>query len=103
MRAVGIEHYAVLSGLLMTIGLVGLFLARRNVIMILMCVELMLLSANLNLVAFSAFQGDLTGQVFTMFVLSVAAAEVAIGLAIMVSHYRRRRSIAIKTMTTMRG
>lgn len=101
--AVGLSHYLVLSALLFTVGVVGFFLNRRNVISLLLCVELILLSVNINFVAFSAAHGDLTGQVFALFVLTVAAAESAIGLAIMVIYFRNRRSIEIDDATVMRG
>ncbi|MCC7281532.1 MAG: NADH-quinone oxidoreductase subunit NuoK [Acetobacteraceae bacterium] len=99
----GLAHYLTLAALLLTLGIFGIFLNRKNVIVILMSVELMLLSVNLNLVAFSAHLGDLVGQVFTMFVLTVAAAEAAIGLAIVVVYFRNRGSIAVEDITTMKG
>ena len=85
------------------IGIFGLFLNRKNVIVLLMSIELMLLAVNINLVAFSAYLGDLTGQVFTLFVLTVAAAEAAIGLAILVSFFRTRGSIAVEDVNVMKG
>jgi len=86
-----------------TLGVAGIFLNRKNVIIILMSVELILLSVNINLVAFSSFLGDLTGQVFALFILTVAAAEAAIGLAILVVYYRNRGSIAVEDINMMKG
>jgi NADH-quinone oxidoreductase subunit K len=103
MPPIGLSHYLTLSALLLTLGIFGIFLNRKNVIVILMSVELMLLAVNLNLVAFSAHLGDLAGQVFAMFVLTVAAAEAAIGLAIVVVYFRNRGSIAVEDINTMRG
>ena len=103
MDAIGLEHYLILAGLLFTMGMFGIFLNRKNVIIILMCIELMLLAVNINFVAFSAFLGDLTGQVFTMFILTVAAAEAAIGLAILVAFFRNRGSIAVEDINVMKG
>ncbi len=103
MDAIGLEHYLILAGLLFTMGMFGIFLNRKNVIIILMCIELMLLAVNINFVAFSAFLGDLTGQVFTMFILTVAAAEAAIGLAILVIFFRNKGSIAVEDISSMRG
>ena len=100
---IGIEHYVVVSSILFVLGVLGIFLNRKNVIVILMAIELILLSVNLNLVAFSAFLHDLTGQVLAMFVLTVAAAEAAIGLAILVIFFRRRGSIAVDDVNRMRG
>ena len=100
---IGLAHYLTVAAILFVIGVLGIFLNRRNVILMLMCIELLLLSVNINLVAFSAYLGDLTGQVFAMFVLTVAAAEAAIGLAIMVIFFRRRGSIAIDAADQMRG
>lgn len=101
--AIGLEHYLTVAAILFTLGLFGIFLNRRNVIVILMSVELMLLAVNINLVAFSAYLQDLTGQVFAMFVLTVAAAEAAIGLAILVVFYRNRASIAVDDVSNMKG
>ena len=101
--AVGLEHYLALAAILFTLGILGIFLNRKNVIIILMSVELMLLSVNINLVAFSVELGDLVGQVFAMFVLTVAAAEAAIGLAILVVFFRNRSSIAVEDISTMKG
>lgn len=103
MMAIGLEHYLILAGILFTMGIFGIFLNRKNVIIILMCIELMLLAVNINFVAFSSFLGDLTGQVFTMFILTVAAAEAAIGLAILVIFFRNRGSIAVEDISSMRG
>jgi NADH-quinone oxidoreductase subunit K len=100
---VGLEHYLSVAAALFVIGIFGIFLNRKNVIIILMSIELMLLSVNINLVAFSAFLGDLTGQVFTLFVLTVAAAEAAIGLAILVCFFRNRGTIAVEDVSNMRG
>lgn len=100
---IGIFHYLVLSALLFTIGVCGIFLNRKNIITILMSIELILLSVNINFVAFSAKLGDLTGQLFAMFVLTVAAAEAAIGLAILVIHFRNRGTIAVEDVNMMRG
>ena len=90
---IGLEHYLTVAASLFVIGIFGLFLNRKNVIILLMSIELMLLAVNINLVAFSSFLGDLVGQVFTLFVLTVAAAEAAIGLAILVSFFRNRGTI----------
>ena len=96
-------HYLTLAAILFTIGIFGIFLNRKNVIIILMSVELMLLSVNLNLVAFSHYLGDMVGQVFAMLVLTVAAAEAAIGLAILVVYFRNRGSIAVEDINMMNG
>ena len=98
-----LAHYLTVAAILFTIGVLGIFLNRRNVILMLMAIELILLAVNINLVAFSAYLGDLTGQVLAMFVLTVAAAEAAIGLAILVIFFRRRGSIAVDDATRMRG
>lgn len=103
MIEVTITHYLVLAGLLFLLGILGIFLNRKNVIIILMSIELMLLAVNLNFVAFSAFLGDLSGQVFSLFVLTVAAAEAAIGLAILVVYFRNRGSIAVDDINLMKG
>jgi NADH-quinone oxidoreductase subunit K len=100
---IGIEHYLVVGAILFVLGVLGIFLNRKNVIVILMAVELILLAVNLNLVAFSAFLHDLTGQVFAMLVLTVAAAEAAIGLAILVIYFRTRGSIAVDDINRMKG
>jgi NADH-quinone oxidoreductase subunit K len=96
-------HYLTVAACLFTLGMFGIFLNRKNVIIILMSVELMLLAVNINLVAFSHFHGDLVGQVFAVFVLTVAAAEAAIGLAIIVVYYRNRGSIAVEDINMMKG
>ena len=100
---IGLEHYLTLAGLLFTIGVFGIFLNRKNMIVILMSIELMLLAVNINFIAFSAFMDDLAGQVFTMFILTVAAAEAAIGLAILVTFFRNKGSIAVDDISDMRG
>ncbi len=100
---VGLEHYLILAGLLFTIGVFGIFLNRKNVIVMLMSIELMLLAVNINFVAFSSFMGDLSGQVFTMFILTVAAAEAAIGLAILVTFFRNKGSIAVDDISDLKG
>jgi NADH-quinone oxidoreductase subunit K len=96
-------HYLTVAACLFTLGMFGIFLNRKNVIIILMSVELMLLAVNINLVSFSHFHGDLVGQVFAVFVLTVAAAEAAIGLAIIVVYYRNRGSIAVEDINMMKG
>jgi NADH-quinone oxidoreductase subunit K len=101
--AVPLAHYLTLAAILFTLGIFGIFLNRKNVIIILMSIELMLLAINLNFVAFSAYLGDLAGQVFAMFVLTVAAAEAAIGLAILVVYFRNRGSIEVEDINLMRG
>jgi NADH-quinone oxidoreductase subunit K len=100
---IGLEHYLTVAATLFVIGIFGIFLNRKNVIILLMSIELMLLSVNINLVAFSAFLQDLTGQVFTMFVLTVAAAEAAIGLAILVCFFRNRGTIDVEDINVMKG
>jgi len=100
---VGLEAYLTVAALLFVIGIFGIFLNRKNVIVILMSIELMLLAVNINLVAFSAHLGDLVGQVFTLFVLTVAAAEAAIGLAILVCFFRNRGSISVEDVNMMKG
>ncbi len=100
---IGLEHYLTLAAVLFTIGVFGIFLNRKNIIVILMSIELMLLAVNINLVAFSAFLHDLVGQVFAMFVLTVAAAESAIGLSILVIFFRNRGSIEVEDINAMRG
>ncbi len=100
---IGVEHYITVSAVLFVLGVLGIFLNRKNVIVILMAVELILLAVNINLVAFSVFLNDLVGQVFAMFVLTVAAAEAAIGLAILVIYYRKRGTIAVEDAAQMKG
>ena len=99
----GLAHYLSVAAILFTLWVLGIFLNRKNVIVILMSVELILLAVNLNLVAFSHFLGDLVGQVFALFVLTVAAAEAAIGLAILVAFFRNRGSIAVEDINVMKG
>jgi NADH-quinone oxidoreductase subunit K len=103
MMAVSLAHFLTVSAILLVLGVFGIFLNRKNVIVILMSVELILLAVNLNLVAFSAALGDLTGQVFTMFILTVAAAEAAIGLAIVVIYFRNRGTIEVEDISTLKG
>jgi NADH-quinone oxidoreductase subunit K len=100
---IGLSSYLSVAAVLFTIGVIGIFLNRKNVIVILMSVELMLLAVNINLVAFSAFRGDLVGQVFALLILTVAAAEAAIGLAIIVTYFRNRGSIAVEDINMMKG
>ncbi|MDE3060797.1 MAG: NADH-quinone oxidoreductase subunit NuoK [Pseudomonadota bacterium] len=100
---IGIMHYLVVSGLLFTLGICGIFLNRKNIITILMSIELILLAVNINFVAFSVKLGDITGQIFAMFVLTVAAAEAAIGLAILVIYFRNRGTIAVEDINMMKG
>jgi NADH-quinone oxidoreductase subunit K len=100
---IGLAHYLFVAGALFTIGVFGIFMNRKNVIVILMSIELVLLSVNINLVAFSAFLGNIEGQVFAMLVLTVAAAEAAIGLAILVTYFRNRGSIAVEDINLMKG
>jgi len=100
---IALSHYLTVAAILFTIGVFGIFINRKNVIVILMSIELILLAVNLNLVAFSEHLGDLMGQVFALFVLTVAAAEAAIGLAILVVFYRNRGSIAVEDVNMMRG
>ena len=103
MENVALHHYLILSAILFVVGLIGIFLNRKSIIIILMCIELMLLSVNINFVAFSAFLGDLTGQIFTFFILTVAAAEVSIGLAILTIFYRNRHSGDVEDSNLMKG
>ena len=98
-----LSHYLVLGAILFSISIAGIFLNRKNIIIILMSIELMLLAVNINFVAFSHYLGDLSGQVFVFFILTVAAAEAAIGLAILVLYYRNRGSIEIEDINQMRG
>jgi NADH-quinone oxidoreductase subunit K len=100
---IGLGHFLTVGAILFVIGVLGIFVNRKNVIIILMSVELILLSVNINLVAFSAHLGDLVGQVFAMFVLTVAAGEAAIGLAILVIYFRNRGSIAVEDINLMKG
>jgi NADH-quinone oxidoreductase subunit K len=103
MIEIGLGHYLTLAAILFTIGVFGIFVNRKNVIILLMCVELMLLAVNINLVAFSAHLGDLAGQVFALFILTVAAAEAAVGLAILVVFFRNRGDIAVGGANMMKG
>ncbi len=103
MLEIGLTHFLTVAAILFTLGIFGIFLNRKNVIIILMSIELMLLAVNLNLVAFSASLQDLVGQVFAMFVLTVAAAEAAIGLAILVVYFRNRGSIEVEDINLMKG
>ena len=100
---IGLGHYLAVAAALFTIGIFGIFINRKNIIIILMSVELILLSVNINLVAFSSFLGDLSGQVFALLVLTVAAAEAAIGLAILVVYFRNRGTIAVEDVNIMKG
>ncbi len=100
---IGLSHYLTVAAILFTIGVFGIFINRKNVIVILMSVELLLLAVNINLVAFSSFLGDLVGQVYALLVLTVAAAEASIGLAILVAFYRNRGSIAVEDVNMMKG
>ena len=100
---VGLGHYLTVAAILFTLGIFGIFLNRKNIIIILMSVELILLAANINLVAFSAFLGDIVGQVYALIVLTVAAAEAAIGLAILVAYFRNRGSIDVEDVNLMKG
>ena len=100
---IGLEQYLVVAAILFTLGIAGIILNRKNIIVILMSVELILLAVNVNLVAFSAHLGDLSGQAFSLFILTVAAAEAAIGLAILVTYYRNRGSIAVQDVDMMKG
>ena len=103
MLEIGIGHYLTLGAVIFTIGIAGIFLNRKNIIIILMSIELILLSVNINFVSFSYFLGDLTGQIFSLFILTVAAAEAAIGLAILVCFFRNKGSIAVDDANVMKG
>jgi NADH-quinone oxidoreductase subunit K len=103
MLAIGLHHFLTVAAILFALGIFGIFLNRKNVIVILMSVELMLLAVNINFVAFSVFLEDLVGQIFAMFVLGIAAAEAAIGLAIIVVYFRNRGSIAVEDVNVMKG
>ena len=100
---VGLGHYLTVAAIVFTIGVIGIFINRKNVIVILMSIELILLAVNINLVAFSSFLGDLVGQIYALLVLTVAAAESAIGLAILVAYFRNRGSIAVEDVNLMKG
>jgi len=103
MIEITLEHYLILSSIIFTIGIVGIFLNRKNVIIILMSIELMIVAVNINLVSFSIFLQDLSGQVFTMFILTVAAAEAAVGLAIIVIYYKNKGSINVEQISSLKG
>ena len=103
MLEISLYHYLTVAAVLFVFGVFGVFINRKNVITILMSIELILLSVNINLVAFSAYNGDLSGQVFSLFILTVAAAEAAIGLAILVIYFRNRGSIAVEDINLMKG
>ncbi len=103
MLEIGLGHYLSVAAILFALGIFGIFINRKNIIVILMSVELMLLAVNINLVAFSTALGDLVGQVFAMFILTVAAAEAAIGLAILVIYFRNRGTIAVEDVNLMKG
>ncbi len=100
---IGLQHYLTLSAMLFVLSIAGIIMNRRNLILLLMCIELMLLAVNFNFIAFSRFLGDETGQVFVFFILTVAAAESAIGLAILIVLFRNRRSIDVEDLNTMKG
>src|SRR5208337_3154626 len=100
---IGLSQYRSVAAIVFTIGVLGIFLNRKNVIIILMSIELILLAVNINLVAFSSFLGDLVGQIFALFVLTVAAAEAAIGLAILVVYFRNRGTIEVEDVNLMKG
>ena len=103
MTEISLEHYLILAAIIFIIGIIGIFLNRKNLIVILMCIELLLLAVNINFVSFSIFLNDLNGQIFTLFILTVAAAEAAIGLAIIVVYYRNAGSIHIEDINTLKG
>ena len=103
MLNIGLNHYLTVAAILFAISIFGIFLNRKNVIIILMSIELMLLAVNINLVTFSSYLNDLVGQIFTIFVLTVAAAEAAVGLAILVVYFRNRGSIAVEDINRMKG
>lgn len=103
MTELGILHFLIVSAALFTVGVVGIFVNRKNIIVILMALELILLSVNINLVAFSVFTGTIQGQIFAMLVLTVAAAEAAVGLAILVVYFRNRRDISVENVDLMKG
>ena len=100
---IGLSHFLAVAAIIFTIGVLGIFINRKNVIVILMSIELILLAVNINFVAFSSFLGDLVGQLFALLVLTVAASEAAIGLAILVAFYRNRGSIAVEDINLMKG
>ena len=100
---IGLGHYLFLAAIIFVIGVIGIFLNRKNIIVILMCIELILLAVNINLVSFSIFLNDINGQVFTLFILTVAAAEAAIGLAIIVAYYRNVGTIRVEEIDSLKG
>ena len=100
---IGLGHYLTVAAILFTLGVFGIFINRKNVIVLLMCIELMLLAVNINFVAFSRFLGDVSGQIFVFFILTVAAAEAAIGLAILVTLFRNRRTINVAELDSLKG
>ncbi len=103
MIEIGLGHYLTLGAIIFSLGIIGVFLNRKNIIVILMSIELILLAVNINLVSFSIYLGDITGQIFTMLILTVAAAEAAIGLAIIVSYYRNKGSVRVEEINEMKG
>ena len=103
MIEIGLGHYLTLAAIIFTIGIIGIFLNRKNVIIILMSIELILLAVNINLVSFSIYLQDLVGQIFTMFILTVAAAEAAVGLAIIVIYYKNKGSIQVDQISSLKG
>ena len=103
MIEIGLGHYHTLGAIIFSLGTIGVFLNRKNIIVILMSIELILLAVNINLVSFSIYLGDITGQIFTMLILTVAAAEAAIGLAIIVSYYRNKGSVRVEEINEMKG
>jgi len=103
MTEIGLGHYLTLASIIFSIGIIGIFLNRKNVIIILMSIELILLAVNINLVSFSIFLQDLTGQIFTMFILTVAAAEAAVGLAIIIMYYKNKGSINVDQISSLKG
>jgi|TARA_Y100001970_G_C14046388_1_gene756559 NADH-quinone oxidoreductase subunit K len=103
MTEIGLGHYLTFSAIIFSIGVIGIFLNRKNIIVILMNIELLLLGVNINLVSFSIFLNDLSGQIFTLFILTVAAAEAAIGLAIIVIYYRKTGTIRVEDINSLKG
>ena len=103
MTEISLEHYLILGAIIFTIGIIGIFLNRKNIIVILMCIELLLLAVNINLVSFSIFLNDLNGQIFALFILTVAAAEAAVGLAIIVIYYKNKGSINVEQISSLKG
>ena len=103
MPEITLEHYLTLAAIIFSLGIIGIFLNRKNVIIILMSIELILVSVNINLVSFSIYLQDLTGQVFAMFILTVAAAEAAVGLAIIVAYYKNKGSIHVERISSLKG